>query len=705
MTTMKKQFLHYSGRFSPDDIDYIIDNVVDIDNRVYNNKVWYYNIPCAFDIETSSFTLNDEKYATMYLWQLGINGMCLYGRTWQEFINVYNRIKIKLCTNNRLRLIVYVHNLAYEFQFIRKLFEWEKVFILRGRKIGYALTVDGIEFRCSYILSGYSLEYIGNNMLHKYPVQKQVGLLDYTKIRHSKTPLKDDEIKYGLYDVKVVMSYIQEKIEQDGDISKIPLTKTGYTRILCRNNCLYSNNDHTKDVKKYINYKKLISSMRLTLDEYYMLKQAAMGGYTHANANYTGKVMYNVGSIDFTSAYPYAMISDYFPMSSGVHLTKILKNDFIYFLNHKCIIFSVRFHKMHSIIGYEHYLSYSKCRNVAEYIIDNGRVVSAGTLECTITELDYKIIRQCYDWDNMEILDAYVYNRGYLPKNFILSILDLYKQKTELKGVSGKEIEYLVGKENLNSAFGMIYTDILQDSITYENDIYVTHNVDAEKEIYKYNMNKKRFLFYPWAIYVTAHCRYNLWSGILEFKDDYIYSDTDSIKCLNLGKHMKYINDYNNLVEKKLEKVCTLYDIPLSMTRPKTIKGEEKVLGVWDIENGYDKFKTLGAKRYMVENDGKLNITISGVNKKKAVPYLVNKYGNNGSFEHFRDGLIIPPDYSGKLAMTYIDDETFGIVTDYLGNTAEFHELSSAYMSNSQYELSLSDSYLKYLKGVRTINE
>ena len=52
----------------------------------------YYNIPCSFDIETTSFI--DEfgnKSATMYVWQLGLNGCVIVGRTWDEYIQVINR--------------------------------------------------------------------------------------------------------------------------------------------------------------------------------------------------------------------------------------------------------------------------------------------------------------------------------------------------------------------------------------------------------------------------------------------------------------------------------------------------------------------------------------------------------------------------------------------------------------------------------------
>ena len=35
--------------------------------RTANTKLKYYNVPCAFDIETTSFYAKDEKRACMYL--------------------------------------------------------------------------------------------------------------------------------------------------------------------------------------------------------------------------------------------------------------------------------------------------------------------------------------------------------------------------------------------------------------------------------------------------------------------------------------------------------------------------------------------------------------------------------------------------------------------------------------------------------------
>ena len=234
------EFITESKIFNPDEIKEVLKISLDEDMLIRTNKrVDYYNVPCSFDIETTSFyrqysQLENEKCAIMYEWTLGINGNVIIGRSWNDFISCIKIISdtLKLFPNHK-RLIIYVHNLSYEFQFICKRFEWFKIFAIDQRKPIYAITTEGIEFRDSYLLSGYALAKLGEE-LRKYPVQKMVGDLDYSLMRHEKTELTDKELKYCENDVRVVMAYIKERIEADGNITKIPLTKTGYVRKYCK---------------------------------------------------------------------------------------------------------------------------------------------------------------------------------------------------------------------------------------------------------------------------------------------------------------------------------------------------------------------------------------------------------------------------------------------------------------------------------------
>lgn len=704
-------FKTQSPIFSPGDIVRVLDVSVNdsmlVSKQENKETVRMFNVPVAFDIETTSFYLNDDtKAATMYEWTFGINGNVIIGRTWDEFFNMLEAISKHLNLSINRRLVVYVHNLSFEFQFIRKWFQWAKVFAVDTRKPVYAITESGIEFRCSFLLSGYSLAKLGDE-LQKYPVKKMEGDLDYSLMRHSGTPLTAKELKYCENDVRVVMAYVQERIEIDKGIQKIPITKTGYVRNYCRNACLYTGTSHKKGVGKFKTYRALMDSLTLEVDEYKQLKRAFQGGFTHANAYYSNQEILNVASYDFTSSYPYVMIADMFPMSKGklVNGTGQLHSidEFYGYLKRYCCLFDVKFTGLMTTVNYENYLSASKCK-LENPVINNGRVVCADSLTTTMTEQDFAIVSKTYTWDSIEIGKFRYYMKGYLPTDFVKSILKLYSDKTTLKGVKGKEVEYLAGKGMLNATYGMTVTDICRmENIYTDTHTWQEEAPDYEEAIKRYNESTKRFLFYPWGVWVTAYARRNLYTGIFEFRNDYVYSDTDSVKVINHEAHADYIKAYNDQCRIKLQRACQHHGISFDMVEPSTIKGVKKLLGVWDFEGVYSRFKTLGAKRYMTEQDGKISLTVSGVNKKVAVPYLLEKYGPDGIFEAFGDDLYIPPDYTGKNTHTYIDDEMQGVLTDYMGTMQEFHELSGTHLEKADYSLSMAVAYLDYLLGVRMV--
>ena len=659
-----------------------------------NSKVKYFNVPAAFDIETSSFYLDGEKTATMYVWQFGLYGAVVIGRTWEQFISFIRALADALKLNEHKRLIVYVHSLSYEFQWFRKYFTYLKVFSLEVRKPIYALTDFGIEFRCSYLLSGYNLKKLGDQ-LQQYDVKKMVGDLDYQTIRHSKTKLTKKEIGYCVNDVKVVMAYIMELIEKCGGISRIPLTKTGFVRQYCRNNCFYDPDIPRKESFKRARYKEMINRLVLDSEEYNQLKRAFQGGFTHCNWLYSGRVMTNVSSFDFTSSYPAVICAEQFPMSPAEKVEIKSRSELEYNTKLYCCLFDAEFINLEPKRYQDSYLSRSRCRICEGATINNGRVFRADRVITTLTEQDYMILKSFYRWDKMRVANFKRYKKDYLPRDLIISVLDLYQQKTTLKDVKGMEAEYLNSKEMINSVYGMMVTDIIRDEVNYFDDWCAPITEDPEIAISKYNRSPGRFLFYPWGVWVTAYARANLFTAIKEFGSDYIYSDTDSIKAINADRHKHYIEKYNKHIIMKLETALVAQKIDPALIRPKTRKGIEKPLGVWDFEGTYKRFKSLGAKRYMVETDEGLSITVAGLNKNTAVPWMKEIYSD--PFNAFSEALSVPPEHTGKLEHTYIDNPTEGIVVDFRGVAAPFKELSSIHLQTTPYTLSLSQEYTNFL--------
>ena len=685
-----------------------MENLIYTTTKKYNfhtkTSVEYLNLECAFDIETTStYTKKGKKFSFMYLWGFGLGehgDFLTYGRTWTEFKEMLEEVSNELNININRRLVIYVHNLGYEFQFMRKLFEWNTVFSIDERKPIKALTTGGFEFRDSYILSGYNLESLASNLVN-HKNKKMVGDLDYKLIRHHKTEITDDELKYMENDVTIILNYINEQLEQYGNITKIPLTNTGRVREYVKHKCYYTEgkSKYKSSKSKQNNYRFIMDNLTLKPDEYIKLKRTFMGGFTHSNPIHTDKVLKDVNSIDFTSSYPSVMIAEQFPMGTGFSPTKedILKNGYDYYINNFCCMLNVSVQNLKNIFIYDSYLSESKCKIEGEKLITNGRVFSAQYLNTYMTDVDYSIFKRCYSWERIEIHDLICYPKGYLPKPIIESILALYQDKTTLKGVKGKEVEYLLSKGMLNSIYGMTVTDIVKDEITYEDD-WGMEQVSIEEEIERYNSKKSRFLFYPWGVWVTAYARRNLWLGILAIKEDYIYSDTDSIKFFNYSKHEKFIEGYNKLVINKQLKTLDYYNINPELLSPKTEKGTSKPLGVWDFEGLYSRFKTLGAKRYLVEEDNKLYLTVAGLSKMNGINYMIKQCNNDFTkvFEMFTDELTIPEENTGKNTHTYIDDEITETIKDYNGVEEVITSLSGIHLEEAKYSLSISEYFVKF---------
>ena len=235
------QTITRSGTISQSEL---LENLVKLKNEIpidhprkkVKNPISIYSIPAAFDIETTNWIDdNGIKHATMYIWQFGIMNYVTYGRTWIEFIIFIGEIARILETTHNLRLLVYVHNLSFEFAFLRKWLKWEKVFLLDKYVPVYALTESGIEFRCSYKLTNLSLEKIGDNLIkymgEEFPpdvIEKAAMLaafyskgknspyveVDYCPVSHVKKPsgAKAGMVIYEIYNTAFV--------KPDGDIAE-----------------------------------------------------------------------------------------------------------------------------------------------------------------------------------------------------------------------------------------------------------------------------------------------------------------------------------------------------------------------------------------------------------------------------------------------------------------------------------------------------
>lgn len=662
--------------------------------------VSYLNIPAAFDTEWTSFMEGDVKKATLYMWMLGVGSnpeSCpvIYGRTTESYQDFIYLLHKNTCVCDEIRLVVYVHFLSADIQFIRRWFDWDTYLCDDSRKFIFAVS-DGIEYRCSLKLSGgRSLESVGNE-LRDSPVRKLTGELDYNLLRNSKTYLFPHELAYCENDVRVILAYIKEKLNDD-TLSTIPITNTGYVRRATREACLEA-----------YNYRNTIKKLNLTPELYNLAIQAFRGGDAHANPFYVGKTLSNVRSFDISSSYLGVICMERFPMSTPeradmevteTQLDNMLRGD-------NFAIFTAEFTDLVPLTNITHPLSASKCwPKVPDATQDNGRVTSADYICTAITEVDWSILRRYYTWSSCKIRHLFLGQKNYLPTVFIRKIAKDYEGKTTLKGATSPEdqIRYAISKNMVLSNYGMMVTNPVRDEWEFNNsteesaEVFTKSKPDLEEAIRRYNNNPRRFLYYLWGVYVTAYARYNLYEGIEAVGKDFVYCDTDSVKFLNGPAHEEAFRHLNAIKQQKLEAAARVHHFNADIFSPSTRDGIPKPLGYWDDEGTYDQFKTLGSKRYLVRTGDHYTLTVAGVNKKHACEYLVNT-GN--PFKNFSADLIIPAAFSGRNVHTYLDKEMSGTLTDYQGNTAEYHELSGLHIGTADYNLSMADDFVQYLMHI-----
>lgn len=625
-----------------------------------NNKRKYKDLFCAFDIEASNdYNINQ---AFMYIWQFQIEEYTIIGRTWDEYLQFCMQISKQL--NSDEYLMIYVHNLSYEFSFLKGVYPFaaEEVFATEPRKVLKCEMYEHMEYRCSYFLTNMSLAVFTKKM---GVTQKLSGdEFNYKKMRYPWTQLTDQELAYCITDVISLVEAlkVQFSIEHDNFYS-IPLTSTGYVR---------------RDVKAAMRHfnKKTLSDMLPDYDIFCMLREAFRGGNTHGNRYYSDQILQNVTSYDRVSSYPDVQINELFPMSPWIRedvtdLDSVIKK--IYIHRRACLMRVAYTNiRLKDPMDGCPYIAKHKCRNLSRHDNFNGRILAADYLETTLTDIDFKIIYEHYDFDSISFIDFYHCRYGRLPKPMREIIQKYYQDKTDLKNVQGQELFYHMAKAKLNSIYGMTVQSPVKQNIMYDRDMFIEQH-DPEQELLQ-AANKKAFLSYAWGVWTTARAREQLQVAIDHVGYQFVYCDTDSVKFIDDGSIS--FNKYN-----KSRKQDSIKNGGVAVDRT----GKKYYLGLYDNEGTYKEFATMGAKKYAyVDQDDKLHITIAGVAKSKGAEELRD-------IRNFKEGFIFRA--AGGTESVYNDDPDMTLNVD-------GHDLkitSNVLIRDSTYTLGVTGEYRKIL--------
>lgn len=645
------------------------------------NRAEYVNLGVGFDIETTSTEIDGHKVAWCWHWQVCVGDDVFFGRHLKDAITLFDDLAVRF---KGQYIICWIHNLSYEFGYLTEYMDFEDIFATAPNK-PIKCRYKNVIFRCSYAFTNMSLHLLAKTYTR---TQKAVGDLDYDVIRYPNSIVSLSEKYYNYCDVKILSEFWSShvyKLYIDGKKRHwIPLTNTAKVR-----------NDMQGRISNWKEYKKVYSSVYPSVDVYNIFRQCFYGGIVRANAQYWGQILTDVASRDRTSSYPAVQLHYEYPMGrfTRVNPTNWKKYDGC------CKLLKIQFINLQSIAPVS-IMAYDKADTSKDVILDNGRIYSASMVTIWGTNVDLDMWLRFYT-GSYKVLECYISKSGRLCRFQIDSLVDFYEGKMTLKGVKGKEEEYLKSKNMLNANFGCCVQKHNDETLTY-----IRETGEWKADPIPYEQKRSEFLLYQVGVFITAYARYELLRAVYAiWQDDLkhgrtsaiVYMDTDSCKYLYRGGIYEHLFDELDAdIEKKTIAACEFYKIPLTESLKK--------IGKWDLETlerdsagnvsreTYESFITLGSKRYL--HDGEP--TISGLPVKGFKDYCEKM--NVTPEQAFRCGTTFPPDVINKLAMTYTTTDIRHVIE----NDGETFITPRHYVHAQKvgFDLKISKDYKKFITEI-----
>lgn len=491
------------------------------------NKTKYSNIIYAFDIETSTYKIDDRFLSLVYL--AGAKGIeCKPNEITKNNINDYatkyivmrdyndiNNWLIKLnhlSKNNRVTTLIFIHNFAYEFSFFQNLsfikdnFSNENLMALNTRQ-PFKLTCDHIEFRCSYKFTGLSLQALGKNL----GMEKLVDTKDYNVLYTPLSKLPIEEYIYNERDLDITLLAVLNQLKNSSafndtnDIRSL-LTVTGLTR---------AENKIISPKSTQRAYSIFCKSQTELYDEtlqnkrkfYQFLQDGFLGGYVRANRYFLFKTLHNVGSIDIASSYPTQMLNRYYPYDFKIckdNITETLldlmnenqdyinkytkKNLYNWFFRTREFPFKnyfiadlellnvkvKQFPNNNEVPLISYHKTYNNKTEDKRLFVDNGRILQASFIRLTVTNVDLFLISLFYDFEIRKCNSLIYTNKAQRINSYVRNSINFYAEQK----VIFKDLYKQADKNNIFPNKEQFYSEKFERFIIAENQIdeFITMN-------------------------------------------------------------------------------------------------------------------------------------------------------------------------------------------------------------------------------------
>ena len=652
----------------------------------------YCNFCAAFDIETSYVSYPEDypdkklagqpRAAFMYIWQFAIKDTAVYGRTWIEFQDFLERLREQLHLSPDHKLVVYVHNLTYEFTFMESIeglnFSADEHDLLARalHDVIKCVLNEVYELRDSETYTEMPLSKVG----------KLVGIdkldYDYTKLRLPNTPLSDLELEYCEHDVLILTKYFDNEVKVYGSYFGIPLTATKCVKREIEQNL------------RELYYRGVAIKNQLDSEDKYdmhildMLQSAYFAPWIYNQSAYQDMVVEDVMDADISSAYPYWMCVFKYPFgefkkfddSKYDNIDDILRD-----YPDKPMLISLRIEGLKTKYPRTAWLP---AKDEHWYIdktdldLRDKRIAYCKAINLVLTDIDLKTLKEFYEYDKIIIDEIYMAKKyAYLPTYIVKTIIDKYIEKNAAKQWKNRieETRELTPAEaaeysRIKSRVDRIYGIFVQKPIrtAYKWDPEQRRIVPGE-QVYVKSDNDCSVNF-AWGVWLLAYERREMLKifaacnlgeradGKRVNLDIVLYGDTDSLKFRYDLSVMDIIAQYNNNCNREIEKFWR---------RNKSLCKLSDILGMGQFNyKHYQMFKCCRIKRYAFVSDLDEFVPVcAGLSADNT--YFQQFKTNEEKMEAFTGEMKIPAEIANGKRTQYVYKHYSETLTDEYGNVCD----------------------------------
>ena len=236
--------------------------------------------------------------------------------------------------------------------------------------------------------------------------------------------------------------------------------------------------------------------------------------------------------------------------------------------------------------------------------------------------------------------------------------------------------------------------------IMYNGNLVLESSEDLPEDVRKEPISfeeatKNAFLLPIWGISIASSARRELLKIVKICPYDSLYCDTDSDKIRNYEKYLPQINEYNAKMEQLNKEAAERWNFDFEVI---------KDCGKWMNEGEFDRFKTLGCKRYLYRTkavpekkiEAHTEAVVAGMEKGSFLNYC--EANHLDPFEAFTDKLYLNPEFSNKITTGYTDDAFEFVLTDKDGVKGRIREESCCALFPIPFTMKMDPEFLALIR-------